>query len=82
MGVAGESSNHPASQPFGSLARLAGLFHCANPARSPTGTKVPTSATCAAVGGGDMPWHVDLHVWTHVANPAGVFASWNPNVTC
>lgn len=29
-----------------------------------------------------MPMHYDLHVWTHVANPAGVFAPWNPNVSC
>jgi hypothetical protein len=32
--------------------------------------------------GGDMPVHYDLHVWTHVANPSGVFATWNPNVSC
>ena len=29
-----------------------------------------------------MPEHFDLHVWTEVANPAGVFAPWNPRVTC
>ncbi|EWS99924.1 hypothetical protein N865_19795 [Intrasporangium oryzae NRRL B-24470] len=29
-----------------------------------------------------MPTHYDLHVWTNVANPAGVFSSWNPAVTC
>lgn len=29
-----------------------------------------------------MPTHYDLHVWTHVANPAGVFAPWNPRVSC
>ncbi len=29
-----------------------------------------------------MPEHFDLHVWTEVANPAGVFAQWNPRVTC
>jgi hypothetical protein len=29
-----------------------------------------------------MPEHYDLHVWTHVANPAGVFAPWNPAVRC
>lgn len=29
-----------------------------------------------------MPTHYDLHVWTHVANPAGVFATWNPRVSC
>jgi hypothetical protein len=23
-----------------------------------------------------------LHVWTHRANPSGVFASWNPRVHC
>jgi hypothetical protein len=29
-----------------------------------------------------MPVHYDLHVWTHVANPDGVFAAWNPRVHC
>ena len=29
-----------------------------------------------------MPTHFDLHVWTEVANPAGVFAPWNPRVSC
>lgn len=29
-----------------------------------------------------MPWHYDLHVWTEVANPAGVFQAWNPRVHC
>ncbi len=29
-----------------------------------------------------MPWHYDLHVWLWQANPAGVFAQWNPNVRC
>lgn len=29
-----------------------------------------------------MPSHYDLHVWTHRANPAGVFSAWNPTVSC
>ncbi len=29
-----------------------------------------------------MPIHYDLHVWVHEANPAGVFAQWNPALTC
>jgi hypothetical protein len=29
-----------------------------------------------------MPVHYDLHVWLYEANPAGVFASWNPAVSC
>ena len=29
-----------------------------------------------------MPVHYDLHIWTHEANPDGVFATWNPKVTC
>lgn len=29
-----------------------------------------------------MPVHYDLHVWTEVANPSGVFAPWNPKVSC
>jgi hypothetical protein len=32
--------------------------------------------------GPDMPVHYDLHVWVEKANPAGVFAPWNPNVSC
>lgn len=32
--------------------------------------------------GPDMPRHYDLHVWTEVANPSGVFAPWNPRVSC
>lgn len=30
----------------------------------------------------DMPIHYDLHVWLWKANPSGMFASWNPDVTC
>jgi hypothetical protein len=29
-----------------------------------------------------MPIHYDLHVWLFKANPAGVFAPWNPSVSC
>jgi hypothetical protein len=29
-----------------------------------------------------MPIHYDLHVWLFTANPAGVFAPWNPSVSC
>jgi hypothetical protein len=29
-----------------------------------------------------MPVHYDLHVWLYQANPDGVFASWNPSVSC
>jgi hypothetical protein len=29
-----------------------------------------------------MPVHYDLHIWTHEANPDGVFATWNPKVSC
>ena len=29
-----------------------------------------------------MPIHYDLHVWVVERNPAGVFAQWNPSVTC
>ena len=32
--------------------------------------------------GPGMPVHYDLHVWTEVANPAGVFAPYNPAVDC
>ena len=32
--------------------------------------------------GPGMPVHYDLHVWTEVANPSGVFAPWNPKVVC
>jgi hypothetical protein len=29
-----------------------------------------------------MPIHYDLHVWLWKSNPSGIFAPWNPNVTC
>lgn len=29
-----------------------------------------------------MPIHYDLHVWVHKRNPSGVFAQWNPDVSC
>lgn len=29
-----------------------------------------------------MPMHFDLHVWLWKHNPSGLFASWNPDVTC
>lgn len=29
-----------------------------------------------------MPIHYDLHVWVHEANPSGVFAQWNPAISC
>lgn len=29
-----------------------------------------------------MPVHYDLHVWFWQANPNGLFAAWNPAVTC
>jgi hypothetical protein len=29
-----------------------------------------------------MPIHYDLHVWLYKHNPAGMFGTWNPAVTC
>ena len=29
-----------------------------------------------------MPWHYDLHVWTWAPNPSGMFAQWNPSLSC
>ena len=29
-----------------------------------------------------MPAHYDLHAWVWQANPAGLFAAWNPHVSC
>lgn len=29
-----------------------------------------------------MPVHYDLHVWLYEHNPAGMFATWNPAVSC
>lgn len=31
---------------------------------------------------GGMETHYDLHVWLWKDNPAGLFAAWNPDVTC
>ena len=32
--------------------------------------------------GPHMPVHYDLHVWLYKANPSGMYAAWNPAVTC
>ena len=32
--------------------------------------------------GPGMPEHYDLHAWLWQANPEGVFAQWNPSVSC
>ncbi len=29
-----------------------------------------------------MPWHYDLHVWLWEENPAGMFAQYNPALSC
>jgi hypothetical protein len=29
-----------------------------------------------------MPWHYDLHVWVAEENPAGLFAQFNPALSC
>jgi hypothetical protein len=29
-----------------------------------------------------MPWHYDLHVWVFQDSPTGLFAAWNPTVSC
>ena len=29
-----------------------------------------------------MPWHYDLHAWIWAPNPNGMFAEWNPALTC
>lgn len=30
----------------------------------------------------EMPVHYDLHVWVWKNNPSGMFAAWNPKVSC
>lgn len=30
----------------------------------------------------EMPVHYDLHAWLYRSNPSGLFADWNPRVTC
>ncbi len=32
--------------------------------------------------GPEDPWHYDLHVWLWENNPSGMFADFNPNVSC
>jgi hypothetical protein len=58
-----------------------------------THPNAPVSARPSLLGGkafdGPMaghspiqPWHYDLHVYTWVKNPAGLFEMWNPAVKC
>ena len=30
----------------------------------------------------EMPWHYDIHAWVFEANPAGLFAPFNPELSC
>ena len=60
----------------------------------PPDAPVPNPAPPAPVLFGrpfDGPWlghepgqppHYDVHVWVWQANPEGIFAQWNPNVSC
>jgi hypothetical protein len=29
-----------------------------------------------------VPWHWSLHVWIWAHNPSGMFAEWNPSISC
>lgn len=29
-----------------------------------------------------MPWHWELHAWVWAHNPSGMFAQWNPSLSC
>lgn len=53
----------------------------------PSETPVPTMFDTAFHGWmpghfPGMPWHAELHAWIWQANPDGVFAQFNPNVSC
>ena len=45
------------------------------------GQPVPASKHTFAPGGPEID-HYELHVWLHADNPSGIFAAYNPNVTC
>lgn len=45
------------------------------------GQPVPLSTHAFTPGGAEVP-HYEVHVWLYEANPLGMFAPWNPNVTC
>lgn len=45
------------------------------------GSPVPLSTHSFTAGGPEIP-HYELHVWLYEPNPLGIFAPWNPNVTC
>ena len=45
------------------------------------GAPVPLSTHAFTPGGPEIP-HYEVHVWLYEENPLGMFAPWNPNVTC
>jgi len=58
-------------------------------ARPPLGFFTPTPSVLGQTFDGPMeghtptmPWHYDLHVWVAEANPSGVFAMFNPAISC
>ena len=61
---------------FGPTAPTDGFF---NPAPSVLG--VPFEGAMEGHDPG-MPWHYDRHLWIWQANPAGIFQTFNPKVSC
>lgn len=45
------------------------------------GETVPASKHAFAPGGPEVD-HYELHVWLHTDNPSGMFAAYNPSITC
>ncbi len=41
----------------------------------------PLSGPMPGHGPGE-PWHYELHVWLWNGNPNGIFADWNPTLSC
>ena len=56
---------------------LAGIAYAATGVTDPIVLKDPMLGHIPG-----MPPHYDLHVWVWQPNPDGMFAIWNPKVTC
>lgn len=56
-------------------------WDAAHPDEGPTLLGVPFVESFGSAAHG-LPDHYELHVWLWRHNPSGMFAQWNPNVSC
>lgn len=69
--------------PSGNGLRLVGVEYFVASVRQPTPSVLGQAFDGPMAGhSAGMPEHYGVHVWVWQANPAGMFAAWNPSLSC